>query len=116
MNKLTIIGRLTRDVEKMETKTDNTIAVLNVAVSGGSKKDGEYVTDFFRLKAFGKTAEKALNYQKGDMLYIEGTIQNNNYEKDGKKVYQDSYLATWCKRLLVANKSSFELENKESPF
>ena len=90
INNLTLQGRLTKDVELKVTTTGTTIATINIAQNDAYKKD---VSHFFKCKAFGKTAEFLGNYfSKGSEILIEARLINANYEKDGKKVFQDDIL------------------------
>lgn len=85
MNKWVGMGRATKDPEVRYTKDNKAIATINVAVDRRFNKD---VTDFFKCTAFGKTAEFVEKYiRKGTKVVIEGTVQNDNYEKDGVKHY-----------------------------
>ena len=87
MNKVMLIGRLTRDVE-MHYSTNNTaIARYTLAVNRQIK--GEADADFLRCIAFGKTAEVAENYlSKGMRVAIEGRIQTGSFtNREGQKVY-----------------------------
>lgn len=85
MNKWVGMGRATKDPEVRYTKDNKAIATINVAVDRRFNKD---ITDFFKCTAFGKTAEFVEKYiRKGTKVVIEGTVQNDNYEKDGVKHY-----------------------------
>ena len=92
MNKVIIMGRLTRDPDIRYSGTDNQLAVARytLAVDRRVKKDGgEDSADFISCVAFGKTAEFAEKYiRKGTKLLVEGRIQTGSYtNKDGQKVY-----------------------------
>lgn len=95
MNKVILMGRLTRDPEIRYGNDNKPVARCSLAVDRRYKdKNGEYPTDFFNLTAFGKTAEFAEKYlNKGTKVVIDGELRNNNYEKDGKMVYQDVIVA-----------------------
>lgn len=88
MNKVILIGRLTRDPE---IRTGNTtVASFSVAVNRRFKnKDGQYEADFPSIKAFGKTAEFVEKwFKKGSQIGIVGRIQTGSYtNRDGQKVY-----------------------------
>ena len=87
MNRVILIGRLTKDPE-IRTSGNYTIASFNIAVDRKFKRDGEPETDFFNCTAFNKTAEFVEKYcKKGTKMVVEGRIQNDNYEKDGVKHY-----------------------------
>ena len=91
MNKIILIGRLTRDVEmRYGTNNNNTaIARYTLAVNRPYKQNGGQEADFLPCIAFGKTAEFAEKYlAKGMRVAIEGRIQTGSYtNRDGQKVY-----------------------------
>ena len=92
MNKLILIGRLTKDPE-IRTSGNVTIAKFSIAVDRRFKRDGEPEADFFNCTAFNKTAEFIEKYcSKGMKMAVEGRIQNDNYEKDGVKHYSVSVI------------------------
>lgn len=96
MNKIELLGRLTKDVDVRYTASTNAMVVtFSVAVNRRFAKQGEErQTDFFNIVAYGKTAEFISKYfSKGQGIAIVGRIQNNNYEKDGKKIYHDQIIA-----------------------
>ena len=87
MNRVILIGRLTKDPE-IRTSGNYTIASFSLAVDRKFKRDGEPEADFFNCTAFNKTAEFIEKYcKKGTKMVIEGRVQNDNYEKDGVKHY-----------------------------
>lgn len=87
MNKVVLVGRLTRDVELRENEGGTKIARFNVAVSRNYKnKEGKYDADFISCVAYRNTAEFVEKYfHKGDGIIVEGRIQTGSYEKDGEK-------------------------------
>ena len=90
MNKVCLIGRITKDPEIRYTANDIAVATFSLAVNRTFKNaDGEYEADFINCVAFRNSAELLSKYvYKGDQLGIEGHIQTRNYDdKDGKKVY-----------------------------
>ena len=95
MNKVILMGRLTRDPEIRYGNDNRAVARYSIAVDRRYKdQDGKYPTDFFNLTSFGKTAEFVEKYlRKGTKIVIDGELRNNNYEKDGKMVYQDQIVA-----------------------
>lgn len=84
MNKVFLIGRLTRDVD-FKSAGETTVAKLNVAVDRFKKGEA----DFINCVAFGKTADFINNYfSKGSKIVIEGRWQTGSYtNKEGQKVY-----------------------------
>ena len=91
MNKVILMGRLTRDPEIRYSSgaSQTAVARFSLAVDRRFKREGQPEADFFNCSAFGKTAEFAQNYLKqGTKVVVEGRIQNDNYtNKNGEKVY-----------------------------
>lgn len=89
MNKVILMGRLTRDPEIRYTAGDNSMAIARytLAVERRFKRDGEAAADFIRCVAFGKPAEFAEKYfHQGIKIAISGRIQTGSYtNKDGKR-------------------------------
>ena len=85
MNKVILLGRLTKDVELRYTQNDKPVASFTIAVNRFFEKDK---ADFINCVAWNKTAEFINKYfSKGKQLLIAGRLQVRDYEKDGKKVY-----------------------------
>lgn len=91
MNKVILMGRLTRDPEVRYSQGENALAIarFSIAVDRRFKRAGEADTDFFNCTAFGKQAEFVERYlHKGTKIVTCGRIQNDNYtNKDGQMVY-----------------------------
>lgn len=91
MNKVILMGRLTRDPEVRYSAGENVTAVAkySLAVDRRFKRDGEQTADFINCVAFGRAAEFAEKYfKKGTKIVISGRIQTGSYtNKDGIKVY-----------------------------
>jgi single-strand DNA-binding protein len=91
MNKVILMGRLTRDPDVRYSGGDNQMAVARytLAVDRRFKRDGEDSADFISCVSFGKTAEFAEKYfHQGIKVVVEGRIQTGSYtNKDGQKVY-----------------------------
>ena len=89
MNKVILMGRLTRDPEVSSSTTGTTFARYSIAVDRKFKRDGEPDADFFNCTSFGKQAEFVERYlKKGTKVVVSGRIQNDNYtNKEGQKVY-----------------------------
>lgn len=86
MNKVILIGRLTRDPEVRTGEM--TIARYSLAVDRRFKREGEATADFINCVAFGKSGEFAEKYfRKGTKVAVTGRIQTGSYtNKDGQKV------------------------------
>ena len=88
MNKVLLIGRLTKDPDVRYTQDQKAVGKFTLAVDNIRKKDEEHSADFISCTAFGKSAEFAQKYLfKGTKIAIEGRWQTGSYEKDGKKIY-----------------------------
>ena len=89
MNKLCLLGRLTKDVELRYSQSGATFCSFTMAVARQFKKDGQPDCDFITCKSFGKTAEFMAKYlSKGRQIAVEGRIQTGSYDnKEGQKVY-----------------------------
>ena len=95
MNKIIITGRLSEEPKVTHSTGAEPVAhaVFNLAVPDMSMKrddDGNYPTDFFRCTCWNRLAEIVEKHcSKGTKLLISGRLKNNNYEKDGRKVYSN---------------------------
>ena len=91
MNKVILMGRLTRDPETRTSSGDNATQVTRyaLAVDRRFKREGEQAADFINCISFGKSAEFAEKYfRKGMKVAVTGRIQTGSYtNKDGQKVY-----------------------------
>ena len=91
MNKVILVGRLSKDPEVRYTQGDNPMCVArySIAVDRRFKRDGEPTADFINCVAFGKTGEFAEKYfTKGMRVAVSGRLATGSYtNKDGVKVY-----------------------------
>ncbi len=91
MNKVILVGRLTRDPEIRYSQGENSMAVgrYTIAINRRVKPDQEQTADFIRCIVFGRSAEFAEKYfRQGMRIAVSGRIQTGNYvNKDGIKVY-----------------------------
>ena len=91
MNKVILVGRLTRDPDVRYTGEGNSMAVARytLAVDRRFKREGEPTADFINCVTFGKSAEFVDKYlHKGTKMVVSGRIQTGSYtNKDGQKVY-----------------------------
>lgn len=91
MNKVILMGRLTRDPDIRYSAGENSTAVARytLAVDRRFKRDGDQTADFINCVAFGRSAEFAEKYlHQGIRMVITGRIQTGSYtNRDGVKVY-----------------------------
>lgn len=91
MNKVILMGRLTRDPEVRYSQSENSSAIarFSIAVDRRFNRSDEQTADFINCVAFGKQAEFVEKYlRKGTKIALDGRIQTGSYtNKDGVKVY-----------------------------
>ncbi|MCQ2979013.1 MAG: single-stranded DNA-binding protein [Clostridia bacterium] len=87
MNKVELMGRLTRDPEVSYSSNDSTMAIARFSLAVNRSRSKEQQADFINCVAFGKTGEFVGKYfTKGQMMALSGNIQVNPYtDKDGNK-------------------------------
>ncbi|AOR24865.1 single-stranded DNA-binding protein [Clostridium taeniosporum] len=108
MNKVVLIGRLTKDPELRFTPgAGAAVTTLTLAVDKYNSKSGQKEADFIPIVVWGKQAENTANYMsKGSQMAISGRIQTRNYEaKDGTKRYVTEVVATEVQFLSKSNAS-----------
>ena len=100
MNKVILMGRLTRDPDVRYTQGDSSMAVARYTLAvdrrgSRSSQEGEQNADFINIVAFGKGGEFAEKYlHKGTKVVVSGRIQTGSYtNKDGQKVYTTDVVA-----------------------
>lgn len=92
MNNVSLIGRLTKDVEERRTQNGTAVASFTLAVDRRKKEDG---ADFIPCIAWDKAAETIAKYvHKGDLFAVTGYIQTRSYEKDGRMNYVTEVVTT----------------------
>ncbi|NFF21811.1 single-stranded DNA-binding protein [Clostridium botulinum] len=109
MNKVVLIGRLTKDPElKFTPGAGTAVTTLTLAVDKYNSKEGKKEADFVPVVVWGKQAESTANYMvKGSQMAISGRIQTRNYEaKDGTKRYVTEVVATEVQFLSKSNDSN----------
>jgi single-strand DNA-binding protein len=97
MNKVILIGRLTRDPELRRSNTGMAVCNFSVAVNRGfAGQNNEPQTDFINCVCFDKQAENLSRYMtKGRLISVDGRIQSRSYDnQEGKRVYVTEVVAT----------------------
>lgn len=96
MNRVVLVGRLTKDPELRYTPNGVPVATFTLAVNRTfTNQQGERETDFINCVVWRRQAENAANYlKKGNLAGVDGRIQTRNYEaQDGRRVYVTEVLA-----------------------
>jgi len=113
MNKVVLIGRLTKDPELRYTQGGTAVANFTLAVNRRfSNQNGEREADFINCVAWQKTAEFVANYfKKGQQMAMEGRIQVSVYDgNDGQKRWKTEIIAEQIE--FVGSKSNGSNDNK----
>ena len=92
MNKVILMGRLTRDPEVRYSLGENALAIARYTLAvdrRAARREGEATADFINCVAFGRSAEFAERYlRQGTKIVVSGRIQTGSYtNRDGQKVY-----------------------------
>lgn len=105
MNKIFLIGRLTKDAEIRSTNTGKKVASFSIAVNEGKDQNGQEIVQFFNLSAWERLAEIVEQYiKKGSKVAVVGKLQNRSWDKpDGTKAYATDVLV---KELEILSSSS----------
>ena len=122
MNKVFLIGRLSRDPELRHTTSGTAVCQINVAISRPVSQGSEPQTDFINVVVWNKQAENVARYlAKGRQIAIEGRIQTRNYDNnEGKRTYVTEVIASNVEFLGSANDNNRTSTNTnpfdENPF
>ena len=111
MNKVYLIGNLTRDPEISTTTSGISVCRMSIAVSRRfSNAEGGRDTDFFNVTAWRGTADNCAKFlKKGNKIAVSGSIQTRNYEKaDGTKGFSIDIVADEVEFLSSRNDGSSE--------
>lgn len=94
-NLVYLIGRLTEDPILNKHEENKKSSSIIIAVQRNFKNsEGIYETDFFRCILWNGLASNLNEYcKKGDLIGLKGRLQNNNYDKEGKTIYQNEIIA-----------------------
>lgn len=115
MNRVNLIGRLTKDPELRFTPgTGMAVSTFTIAIDRRkANKDGKKEADFIPIVVWGKQGESVANYMsKGRLIGISGRIQTRNYEgKDGIRRYVTEIVADEVQFLDYKNNSSNNVAN-----
>lgn len=91
MNRVELVGRLTKDIELKKTQSGLSVTSFTVAVN---RRGGDQTADFIACVAWRQSAEYLSNYgKKGSVVALEGRIQTRNYDQNGHKVFVTEVVA-----------------------
>ena len=95
LNRVALVGRLTKDAELRRTSNGKAVASFTLAVNRNFKTGDGQEADFPSIVAWGKVAENTANYcSKGSLVSVDGRLQTRNYENNqGQKVFVTEVVA-----------------------
>lgn len=116
INRVVLVGRITKDVELRKTQSGISIASFTVACDRPSKKGEEKTADFIRCSAWRQPAEFLGAYaKKGDIVAVDGRIQTGSYERNGYTQYTTDIVADQV-RILSGKRDPGKQENNDSDY
>ncbi len=118
MNKVVLIGRMTKEPElKFTPGTGTAVTTFTMAVNRRFKKEGQPDADFIPIVVWGKQAESTANYMsKGKLLSVAGRIETRSYEaKDGGRRYVTEVVADEVSFLEFGNKTQGQVNSDYTP-
>ena len=115
MNRVELIGRLTRDPELRYTGSNIATTRFTLAVNRPfQSQNGEQGTDFINIVVWRKQAENVKKYcTKGSLVAVEGRIQTGSYEKDGQRVFTTDVVADSVQFLETKAQSQNRVESAD---
>lgn len=95
INRVVLVGRLTKDIDLSYTPQGIAKAQFTLAVNRPfANQSGEREADFIQIQAWRKQAENAANFlKKGSLVGIDGKLQSGSYERDGQRIYFTNVVA-----------------------
>lgn len=116
MNKVLILGRITKDIELKTTPAGVSVCSFNVAVNRRFAKDGQREADFIKCVAWRSTAECISKYfSKGEMIGIVGSLTTGKYEKGGQTHYTTDVIVDEMYFVDRKNKEETDATNDNKP-
>ena len=118
MNKVLLVGRLTRDPEMRTTGTGMVVTKFSVAVNHNfTDRNGERGVDYINCSAFNRQAENIAKYcKKGSLVSVEGSIRTGSYDApDGTKKYTTDVACNQVNFLSTKNDNSNNFEANPMP-
>lgn len=120
LNKVVLIGRLTRDPDLKYTSNGG-VAVANFSLAVNRKfanQQGEYEADFINIVTWRNLAEDCANYlKKGSLIAIDGRIQTRKYEdKEGRTIYVTEVVAEDVRFLDTKGSKPKSNDDNQDPF
>lgn len=118
LNKVILIGNVTRDIELRKTQSGISTCNFSIAVNRPKSQNGNEGADYPSIVAWRQTAEVCAKYlSKGSSICVEGHLQTRSYEKDRAKVYVTEVVADHIEFLGKKPNSEYtEVRDDDCPF
>jgi single-strand DNA-binding protein len=122
MNKVYLIGYMSKDVELISLNSGKTVGRFSLAVNRKYEKNGQKVTDFINIVVWDKLADNMFKFcKKGSKIAVVGEIQTRIYESNGEKKYTYEVIASEVEFLSTKSEDDGKVELKpinddECPF
>ena len=113
MNKVCLIGRITKDLELRHTKNNKQVCEFTLATNRIGNKDADFITCI----VWDKQAQNLTEYQgKGSLIGVSGEIRTETYEISGKKFYKTYVLVNNVEFLTPGNKEQSKEQKETNPY
>lgn len=115
LNRVALVGRLTKDAELRRTSSGKAVASFTLAVNRNFKTGDGQEADFLSIVAWGKVAENTANYcSKGSLVSVDGRLQTRNYDNNqGQKVFVTEVVADSVHFLETKRNSNRQAEEQK---
>lgn len=114
MNKVALIGRITKDLELRHTKNNKAVCEFTIATNRVNGKEADFIT----CQVWDKQAQNLVEYQgKGSLIGVSGEIRTETYEISGKKHYRTYVIVNQVEYLSPVEKAQEKaIEAPQNPF
>lgn len=122
MNKVILIGHMTKDIEMTNLTSGKNVGRFGIAVNRKYEQNGQKVTDFINVVVWEKLADNVAKFcKKGSKIAVVGEIQTRTYESNGEKKFAFEVVANEIEFLSTKNEDDGKVELKpiaddECPF
>lgn len=111
MNKVVLIGRITKDLELRKTQNDKSVCEFTIATNRIGQEDA----DFINCVVWNKQAENLCKYQqKGSLIGVEGQLRNEKYEYNGQTKYKTYIIVSQLE--FLSNSKNKEEKEQTNPY
>ena len=116
LNRVALVGRLTKELELRRTGNGKAVASFNLAVNRNFKTGDGQEADFLSIVAWGKVAENTAQYcGKGSLVSVDGRLQSRSYENNqGQKVFVTEVVADSVQFLDTKRSNATQAQKQEA--